>query len=296
MITVAGLTNIEINLKVDAFPVEYNPVQYPCFGVDMSTSGVAFNIAKALKTLGSDVTLLTLGAADAASAVVNKDLASLNLAACHKIDNLKETPQSVNLYDKTGRRSIYCDLKDIQSSSFDLDIADSAIRQSAAAVLCNINFARPMLKVAQENRVPVITDLHVFSNPYDEYDLDFLRATKVLFFSDEGIVGSKKELVLKLAEIYKNIDVIVLGMGADGAMFYERSRGIVAVQQAVKPSKVVNTIGAGDALLSAFAYFYTKGLPASESLSLAQKFASIKIGVSGAANGFVSEEELRANS
>jgi len=292
MITIAGLTNIEINLKVDSFPIEYQPVSYPSFGVDASTGGVGFNIAKALTTLGSQVSFLTLGCHDASSRIVNADIESLHLKEFHKIDNLSATPQSVNIYDKIGRRSIYCDLKDIQESAFDISIATDSIRRSDAAILCNINFARPMLQVALEAKIPIITDVHVLSNPQDEYDMDFFRTASVLFLSDEGISGSKQDFILTLANLYSNIGVIVIGMGAEGAMLFERATGRVTLLPAVKPAKVVNTIGAGDALLSAFTHFYVKDRPAVDALNLAQKFASIKIGVSGAANGFVSEAEL----
>ena len=44
MITVVGLTNVEINLKTDMFPLEYMPVCYQCFGVDVSTSGTVFTL------------------------------------------------------------------------------------------------------------------------------------------------------------------------------------------------------------------------------------------------------------
>lgn len=293
MIAVAGLTNVEINLKTDKFPLEYMPVCYPCFGVDVSTSGVAFNVAKALNTLGSDVALLTLGAEDSLSSMVNKDLQALNLKECRKIDNLKETPQSVNVYDTSGRRRIFCDLKDIQECSFDIETAVSVIRNSDAAVLCNINFARPMLSVAKEAGVPIVTDVHVLSNPEDEYDMDFFKAADVLFLSNEDIKGEERGFIRKLAKLYKNLDVIVVSMGADGAMLYHRSADNVKHLPAVKPSKIVNTIGAGDALLSAFTHFrFTRKLSAEESLTMAQKFASIKIGVSGAANGFATEAEL----
>ena len=127
----------------------------------------------------------------------------------------------------------------------------------------------------------------------DEYDMDFFKAADVLFLSNEDIKGEERDFISRLANLYKNLDVIVVGMGADGAMLYHRSADNVKHLPAVKPSKIVNTIGAGDALLSAFTHFrFTRKLSAEESLTMAQKFASIKIGVSGAANGFVTEAEL----
>ena len=54
----------------------------------------------------------------------------------------------------------------------------------------------------------------------------------------------------------------------------------------------MNTVGAGDALFSAFTHFYVKGKSAIESLRYATIFASYKIGESGASKGFLSEEAL----
>ena len=55
---------------------------------------------------------------------------------------------------------------------------------------------------------------------------------------------------------------------------------------------VVNTVGAGDALFSAFVHFYAKGIHPVECLKRAQIFASAKIRVSGASRGFVTEAEI----
>jgi acarbose 7IV-phosphotransferase len=54
-IFVSGLINLEVTLRVDGFPILYAPVRYPFRGVRSSVSGVGFNVAKALATLGNDV-------------------------------------------------------------------------------------------------------------------------------------------------------------------------------------------------------------------------------------------------
>lgn len=61
---------------------------------------------------------------------------------------------------------------------------------------------------------------------------------------------------------------------------------------AVRTRKVVSTIGAGDALFSAFIYFYSKNRCPFEALKNATVFASYKIGENGAASGFLPESEL----
>ena len=57
-ILVSGLINTETTVRVRQFPVNYYPIDYPFFGVNTAVSGVAYNISKALKTLGDDVTQL----------------------------------------------------------------------------------------------------------------------------------------------------------------------------------------------------------------------------------------------
>jgi len=43
---VAGLTSIETTLKIDGFPIDYNPVHYPFFGMNTTVSGVGFALYK----------------------------------------------------------------------------------------------------------------------------------------------------------------------------------------------------------------------------------------------------------
>ena len=63
-IFVSGLINLEVTLRVDGFPILYSPVRYPFHGVRSSVSGVGFNVAKALSTLGDEVHFASMVGAD----------------------------------------------------------------------------------------------------------------------------------------------------------------------------------------------------------------------------------------
>ena len=63
-ILVSGLINTETTVRVRQFPVNYYPIDYHFFGVNTAVSGVAYNISKLLKSLGDDVTLLTMTGLD----------------------------------------------------------------------------------------------------------------------------------------------------------------------------------------------------------------------------------------
>jgi ribokinase len=71
---VSGLINIETTLKVDSFPLTYEPVRYPFFGINSTVSGVGYNIAKALAVLGEKVTFLSLIGDDLAGRQVHRSL------------------------------------------------------------------------------------------------------------------------------------------------------------------------------------------------------------------------------
>ena len=83
-------------------------------------------------------------------------------------------------------------------------------------------------------------------------------------------------------------------MGGKGAMLLDSESGRLLHLSACKNIKVVNTVGAGDALFAAFLHFTAKGLSPVDALMRAQVFAAIKIGTDGASKGFCTEDEVES--
>ena len=285
-ILVSGLINTETTVKIKEFPIEYFPIDYPFFGVNTRVSGVAYNIAKALSTLGDEVIFTTMTGNDFGSQYIDTTLKEAGVSTEHIKKVLKATPSSAVLYDDNGRRQIYCDLKDIQESSYEFtkDLYESC----DIVVACNINFNRELLKVAKDAGKLIATDVHVLSDINDEYNQDFMKAANILFLSDEGIKGDYKEFITSIENKFAN-DIIVLGMGSKGALMYVKEDDKFYELPAYKTEKVVNTVGAGDSLFSAFIHYYAKGLEPVGCLKRAQAFASYKIGFDGASEGFATE-------
>lgn len=288
-ILISGLVNTETTVRVRQFPVEYYPIDYPFFGVNTAVSGVAYNISKALRTLNDQVTLLSMTGDDIASRCIRDELERQDIGTEYLVTQLRQTPGSVVLYDGQGRRQIYCDLKDIQQAVYDFSVAP--LEQAELIVACNTNFNRPLLRRAKELGKIVATDVHVLCDIRDEYNRDFLEAADILFLSDEGIGECYRGFLLELARTYGN-QVIVLGRGSKGAALYLAQEDSICELPAVQAGPVVNTVGAGDALFSAFVHYYAKGMKPLDALNRAQVFAAAKIGVSGAAEGFVTEEKI----
>ncbi len=288
-ILVSGLVNTETTTAVRGFPIQYYPIDYTFFGVNTAVSGVAFNLAKALKTLGDEVRLSSMTGNDFSAAYILDSLRGLGIATDHIQPKLRQTPASVVLYDSDGRRQIYCDLKDIQETAYAFNA--SVLEGIDLVAACNINFNRPLVHLAKQAGKIIATDVHVLSDIHDEYNREFMEHADILFLSDEAVGDGYRDFLMQLADAYP-CRIIVMGRGAQGAAIYLRETGQIIDMPAVSVGTVVNTVGAGDALFSAFLHYYTKGLAPLDALQRAQVFAANKITVSGASNGFVAEQTV----
>lgn len=288
-ILVSGLVNMETTVAVRQFPIPYYPIDYPFFGVDSAVSGVAYNIARALTVLRDRVQLLSMVGRDFQADYICSQLSAEGIDTAGIRPCLRQTASSVVLYDGEGRRQIYCDLKDVQESCYDFP-ADIC-RNRDVVVACNTNFNRPLLHMARAAGKTVVTDVHVLSNIFDEYNREFLECADIVSLSDEAIGDDYEPFLRALAEHY-GMKLIVLGRGGKGAAMYLRERNEILEYPAVHVGDVVNTVGAGDALFSAFVHYYAQGKTPEEALQRAQIFASRKIGYSGASRGFATAEEM----
>ena len=291
-ILVSGLINIETNLEVDSFPIQYEPVKYPFFGITSSVSGVGYNIAKALTILGNKVNLMSIVGKDTFGAVIKETLSHDKIKSKYVIESMKNTPQSVIIFDKKGKRQINTDLKFIQNEVYPVGKFDEAVKDSSIAVLCNINFSRPYLEKAKKAGKIIATDVHAVSNINDKYNRDFMSYADILFLSDEKLPCLPQEFAKKLMNKFGN-GIIVIGLGKKGALLCVKKDNFTERISAVKTRKIVNTIGAGDALFSAFIHFYFKTKNPYLSIKKALIFASYKAGASGGAEGFLTENQIK---
>jgi ribokinase len=288
-ILVAGLINIETTVQIGEFPVEYVPVQYPFFGVRSTVSGVGYNIARALTTLGHSVELLSMTGSDFPAAIIRQELEQSGISTKKVLPLVAETPQSAILYDTSGKRMIYTDLKNVQDTLYPLvhlDLTDKDL-----AVLCNINFSRPMLERAKQAGIPIATDVHTMSDLEDAYNREYMAAADILFMSDERLPCAPEEWARRLQEHFGTA-IIVIGMGARGALLAVKAHNMLEVVPAHVTRPIINTIGAGDALFSSFLHGYLQTRDPLTALQHAVIFAGYKIGTTGAAEGFLTAQEL----
>jgi ribokinase len=259
--------------------------------VNSRVSGVGYNVAKALMTLGDAVRFLSLVGADAAGRLVADALQGDGIPAGRVLPRLPQTAQSAILYDPTGRRQIHVDLKDIQERVYPVELFDEASAGCALAVLCNINFSRPFLARARQLGIPIATDVHTIGDLADAYNRDFMAAAEILFMSDERLPCAPEAWIRELWNRY-GMEIAVVGLGSQGALLGVRRDRFLERMPAVATRPIVNTIGAGDALFSAFVHFYARTRDPYDAIRRANVFASYKIGEASAAEGFLTEAKL----
>ncbi|MCH5154397.1 MAG: carbohydrate kinase family protein [Clostridiales bacterium] len=291
---VSGLVNVETNLRIRSFPVAYYPIDYPFFGIQSSISGVGYNITVAAKTLGDDVTFSTLIGKDNEARRILHRLDEVGISREYVFEALDCTPVSIILYEPGdgGRRQIYCDLKNIQDMSIDAERVKNAINDADICVLCNTNFNRALLPIAKAAGKTIATDVHTVSDIYDPFNRDFMEYADILFLSDEDLPVRPEQFITDLKNVYK-AKIIAIGLGSDGVIFYERDTDTVTRLPVCNIGGVANTVGAGDALFTAFNHYYINGCSAVEAMKRAEIFAALKIRHSGGGAGFPTEEQVQ---
>lgn len=287
-IVVAGLINCETNVEIEQFPLQYESNRFLFDQIKTSVSGVGYNQAKALHVLGGEVLFASIIGNDLIANMIKKQLDDDKISTEYIHEIIEKTPQSVVLFDRTGTRMSHTDLQAIQEVLYSETIPLSDVK---FAMINNILFAKPLLQQCKEAGVPIVSDLHVFSDLSDTYNRPWLEAADVLFFSGEKIASDVEGFVRQLVSRYPK-EIVVVGVGAKGSILYERAADCFYYQPIFDVGKIKNTIGAGDALCSSFSYFYFKGKSAREALAYASYFAAHKIQFSGGALGFIDEETL----
>ena len=291
-LAIAGLYNLETNVKIDGFPLLYFPVCYPFHGISQLHGGVGYNVALAMQRLGNTVNFATLIGDDDAGRNMRASLHAHGLTDEFVVNRLRATPQAVVMIAPDGSRQTHIDLKDIQENSYPPRRWAEVVRNADAVIACNTDFSRPLLEEAVNRGKLVATDVHVLSDFDDPYYHDYLANADIVFLSHERLPMSAEQALLELQQRYAP-SLIVIGMGSAGAMIGER--GQAPRWQAAQASRpVVNTIGAGDALFAAFIDQYLRLGDAWTALRRAQLYAGWKIGESSASAGMLDQWGLAA--
>jgi ribokinase len=280
---VSGGIGLEINIPVNQFPIEYKAVEHYNNEISFNVAGGGYNLAKSLKTLGCDVTLGSVLANDRERYIIKEELKDSGIDIVSTSTDQK-TLMSVVLYDETGKRLLMRDGKNIHLERFNDEVINEMTKDVDFAILTIANFSRNLIPHLL-GEVPIAIDLHEINSIDDEYRKEFIECADILFFSHENVNGSKETFIDELFAI-SNASLICMSCGGDGVLLKERTGEFI--KKKAPDVKVVNTIGAGDALFSSFCYFHALGNTVNIAMDKALIYVGQKIQHNGASIGFVS--------
>lgn len=285
---VVGNVNMESNVRIDSFPVEYEPVRFLFHGINSHVSGVGYNLSKSLHTLGNRVRLAGLCGNDLPATMIRSEFERVGMDHSLLLAEASATAQSVILYDASGKRQIFSDLKNLPDLRYPVEAFERAIQGCDVCLLGNLNYARYLIPSIKKAGVLLACDVQAIGGIDDEYNRDYMEAADLLFFSNDRLGEAAADVIKQAAERF-SARIIVAGMGSKGTLMYDREQQRLSEWSAFQPRSVVNTVGAGDALFSSFVHFYWKTKDPYRSIQCAIMFAGWKIGESGGAQGFLDE-------
>jgi ribokinase len=172
-----------------------------------------------------------------------------------------------------------------------MDLFTAAAQKCDLLALCNINFSRNLLAPARSAGKLIACDVHTIGSLDDAYNQDFMQAADILFMSHESLPMPPQEWARAVQSRFHN-PIIVIGLGEEGCLLAVRQDDIIQRIPAVYTRPVINSIGAGDALFSAFLHGYAAHRDPYRAIRAAVVFASYKIGAVSAADGFLTAKEL----
>ena len=297
-IAVVGSNMMDLITYVDHMPVRGETVEAPSF--ETGHGGKGANQAIAAARLGSQVVMVTRVGDDTFADATIANFTRNGIDTTHVLRTPGRPSGVAPIFvEPSGENSILI----VKGANADLSPADvdAAAEKLKTSQLILMQMEVPVETVyhtvawAKANGVetllnpaPAAADLDVARLA----DLSFLTPNETELATLTGLpVGSEAEVEAAARSlIARGIGTVIVTMGGRGALLVN-GEGV----QRVPPVKVtpVDTTGAGDAFIGAFAHFYTSGLPVFEALVEASKYAADSITRRGTQRSYATLAEFR---
>jgi ribokinase len=118
-----------------------------------------------------------------------------------------------------------------------------------------------------------------------------LENADIIYISDDTIEGDPYEFIDDFARRY-DPEIIILGQGKTGLILYDRDRHVKIHYNSVKTNEVVNSLGAGNALISGFIHYYLETKDSVNAIKNGLLYASYKTGFMRTCEGFLTPEQV----
>ncbi|MBQ2937048.1 MAG: carbohydrate kinase family protein [Lachnospiraceae bacterium] len=289
---VAGFIQIETIVKVDELPVPYFQFCSVPDMIDTNVGGCGYNESMALTWLGNEVDFMSMVGKGLNTNKVYEQLVSsgVTLKMDYVLPRLESMPSSVILYHN-GKKQTFEDVKDIRTVPYDYELFERQIQDKDMVLISSCNFCRPVIELAEKYHKPLAVNVRSMRKEKVVQKGDFLKAADILYISDDELDGDPYDCIRMCRKEF-DPEIVIIGIGSKGVILYTKKDNSILEYKPVKTNEIVNTIGAGNALFSAFLHYYVKTGDAHDAIKNALLFASYKIGFLGTSNGFMTEEQI----
>ena len=298
-IGVVGSSNVDLVTYVERMPIWGETIAAPRF--EMSHGGKGANQAVAAAKLGAEVVMVSKVGDDMLGEGVLKNFEAMGVGAKHvrRVAG-QSTGTATILVNPAGDNFIIIvkgangDLTpaDVEAASEDLKACALILLQLEVpldTVYAALAFGKKHGVKTALNPAPAVRDLDMdkvrlasFLTP-NETELAILTGMSVE--TEEEIQAAGKSLIAR------GLETIIVTLGARGSLL-ATAQGF----RRIAPAKVqaVDSTGAGDAFIGAFARYHAAGLPTEEALEKATLYAADSVTRRGAQKSFATEAEFEA--
>lgn len=280
----------------------FGEILWDVFPDQKRLGGAPLNVALRLNAFGAEVAMISAIGKDALGDEALVEIDSFKLDTKHIQRNSKPTGQVTVTLDKKGSAS-YTITENVAWDTIALTKENTAaVEKADALVIGSLAFRESGNLTTLETFISVssfvVFDLNLRA-PF--YDLDgvvgIMEVANMIKLNDEelelvvlalGIEGDTLAEELKLLSAMTETPTICVTLGAEGAMLFHKG-GIH--EQVGFPSKVMDTVGAGDSFLATLIYGLLTNETPEDALEVACAVGSIVASKAGA-NCVVSPEEI----
>ena len=298
-IAVVGSNMMDLITYVNRMPLRGETIEAPTF--EMGHGGKGANQAIAAARLGSEVAMVTRVGDDAFADATIANFERNGIDASHVLRTPGRSSGVAPIFvEPSGENSILI----VKGANADLSAADvdAAAPLLAGCQLILMQMEVPVETVYHTVRVAKTLGVPTLLNPAPAAaDLDAARLADLAFLTPNetelatltGLpVNSEAEAEAAARTlIARGIGTVVVTMGGRGALLVDAGGARHNAPVKVEP---VDTTGAGDAFIGAFAHFHTEGLPVFEALGEAAKYAADSITRRGTQRSYATLADFRA--
>ncbi|WP_456420167.1 carbohydrate kinase family protein [Methanocaldococcus infernus] len=286
MITCIGHTALDYIFNVEKFPEPNTSVQIP--SAKLYFGGAAANTAVGVKKLGVDSELFSCVGYDFRNSKYEKYLKNLGVKLNLYYSEEEETPKAWIFTDKENNQITFFlwgaakHYREIEAPTFNSKIVHLATGDPKFNLQCaKKNYKKSLISFDPGQDLPL----------YSREDLkDILNYANFLFMNRHEFERAKKLLNYELEDFLNHLDLLVVTFGSKGSKIFTKNE-IIEIP-AIKPRKVTDPTGAGDAYRAGFLSSYIKGYDLKTCGLVGSAVASFVVEEKGCQSNLPSWEEV----